>query len=239
MHLVYKELLVIGDGRGTLNRGDWSSLTSACSDLFLLLAIFAVEAVLADPPDNKDNGTDEQTVLDHLDDHDPDDYSAHVAHITICALSSLLAEALLAAAEAALVISGALSVDGCALEARLLLFMALHLMILSLHASAAAIGRVVDLVAGTTFRYAASACAARLVTDANATLGVSHALLVCHKAIAAELTLFIAGPSAAFPAGARVRAGRARRSTLLSPRDGKDRAYDQQTEHIVKLHFYY
>eukprot|EP00353_Schmidingerella_taraikaensis_P012476 CAMPEP_0185579150 /NCGR_PEP_ID=MMETSP0434-20130131/13745_1 /TAXON_ID=626734 ORGANISM="Favella taraikaensis, Strain Fe Narragansett Bay" /NCGR_SAMPLE_ID=MMETSP0434 /ASSEMBLY_ACC=CAM_ASM_000379 /LENGTH=66 /DNA_ID=CAMNT_0028197115 /DNA_START=119 /DNA_END=319 /DNA_ORIENTATION=- len=57
---------------------------------FILLVIFAVEAVFADPPDGKDDGADDEAVLDELDDDNPDDDTTHVAHISVrtraCAL---------------------------------------------------------------------------------------------------------------------------------------------------------
>ena len=151
-HLVCQELLFIDSG-GALSHSSGRSLTPGNDLLFLLLIATLVEAVLAEPPDQEDDGTNDQAVLDNLNNDDPDDNAAHVAHIAIRALSSLLAEALLAAAVTALIIRGAFSIDGCALEAGLLRLVALQR--IGTTVTAAAIRCVLDLVARLSLRNAA------------------------------------------------------------------------------------
>ena len=95
----------------------------------LLLA--NAEAVLANQVDDEADDTDDGSNLNKSDHNDPDDNPAHVAHITVSALAGRLAEALFAAAIAALVICAALSVDRRALIASLTILHALELVQIS------------------------------------------------------------------------------------------------------------
>ena len=95
----------------------------------LLLA--NAEAVLADQVDNEADDADDGSNLNKSDHNDPDDNPAHVAHITVSALAGRLAEALFAAAIAALVICAALSVDRRALITSLTILHALELVQIS------------------------------------------------------------------------------------------------------------
>ena len=95
----------------------------------LLLA--NAEAVLADQVDDEADDADDGSNLNKSDHNDPDDNPAHVAHITVSALAGRLAEALFAAAIAALVIRAALSVDRRALIASLTILHALELVQIS------------------------------------------------------------------------------------------------------------
>ena len=95
----------------------------------LLLA--KAEAVLADQVNDEADDADDGSNLNKSDHNDPDDNLTHVAHITVSALAGRLAEALFAAAIAALVICAALSVDRSALIASLTILHALELVRIS------------------------------------------------------------------------------------------------------------
>ena len=75
------------------------------------------KAMLANPPDDEDDDRDDSNHLCKLDENNPDNDSPHMTHITVRALASLFAKTLLTAAIATFVISGALIIDSCALEA--------------------------------------------------------------------------------------------------------------------------
>jgi len=100
----------------------------------------ATKAMLVDPPDGGNDKADDNSILKELDHHDPENDLSHVAHVAVGALARGV-EALLTAAIAALIVIGALCINGLSFEASLV-FAALHVW-----AVAAVVGRVVNRVA--------------------------------------------------------------------------------------------